>query len=203
MAEISLVGVVIGGVIGFSGGLIGPLVLERRKQIAERKKKRAEKMEELASLLYKHQHWIKSTMNFCLSGAEESKTISPFARIEAITRVYFHELHDSIHELDIKADQYEKWLLQERDKRIRNPRYQANIDEAKPYYTAYLRSLYDVLDEIKRSSAREFNPDSDQKALVKYAERLYAWIGEKVKGVSGRMKREGEQPSGGELNFKP
>ncbi len=196
MADSFLVGVLIGGLIGVAGGVIGPLILERRKQAAEGKKKREEKLEELTSLLYKHQHWIKLTMNFCLSGAEEPKTVSPIARIQAIARVHFHKLHDSIHRLDIEADKYEKWMRQERDKRVRNPQYQANIDEATPYYTAYLRSLYDVMDEIKRFSAREFNPDTEQRSLVKYAGRLYKGIGETVKEVRGRMKRESEQPSG-------
>ena len=196
MAESSLVGFVIGGLIGLAGGVIGPLVLERYKQIAERKKKREEKLEELASLLHKHQYWIKSNMNFCLSGAEEPKTTSPIARIEAVTQVYFPELHDSINELNIKADQYEKWMLQERDRRIRNPQYQVNIDEASPYYTAYLRSLYDVLNEIKGFSAREFGSDAERRALVKYARRLYGWLRERAKGISERMKRKDDQPLG-------
>lgn len=189
-AIIGIAGTTIGAALGFGGGLITQLILEHRTEEAEKKNKRAEKLEELASLLYKHQHWIKLNMHFCLSGGEEPKTISPIARIKAVTQIYFPELHDSVNELDIKADQYEIWLLQERDKRNRNPQYQANIDETRPYYTAYLRSLYDILNEIKDFPAKNVNQVTDQRPSVKYAMRLYGWIGERVSGISERMKRE-------------
>lgn len=39
--------------------LLGPYLLEGRKQEAERKKKRAEKVEELIGALYEHDHWLK------------------------------------------------------------------------------------------------------------------------------------------------
>jgi hypothetical protein len=51
--------VVVGGAIGIAGTLIGsfvgPLILEARKQTAEKKKKKAEKLEELISALSEHQ----------------------------------------------------------------------------------------------------------------------------------------------------
>jgi len=57
MADSSLIGVIIGGLIGVSGGLIGPLVLEWRKQESEKKRRKAEKLEELVSVIYEYYHW--------------------------------------------------------------------------------------------------------------------------------------------------
>jgi hypothetical protein len=45
----SLAPVVVGGLIGLAGGWLGPWLLEGRKQAAEKKKKRAEKFEELVA----------------------------------------------------------------------------------------------------------------------------------------------------------
>jgi hypothetical protein len=55
---IPLISVVVGGIIGIAGGLIGPLMLERRKEASEKKKKRAEKFEELVGAVVEHYQWI-------------------------------------------------------------------------------------------------------------------------------------------------
>jgi len=45
-----LLPVIVGGVIGIAGGLIGPPFLHHLQQKAEKKRKRAEKFEELVTL---------------------------------------------------------------------------------------------------------------------------------------------------------
>jgi hypothetical protein len=54
----TLVPVVVGGLIGLAGGWLGPSLLERRKEKAEKKKLRAQKFEELVGAVVEHYHWI-------------------------------------------------------------------------------------------------------------------------------------------------
>jgi len=50
--------VVVGGIIGLAGGWLGPWLLERRKEKADKKKRRAEKFEELVTALFEYEHWL-------------------------------------------------------------------------------------------------------------------------------------------------
>jgi hypothetical protein len=47
---------IVGGLIAIAGGLVGPPFLHHLQQKAERKRKRAEKFEELIAALYEHHH---------------------------------------------------------------------------------------------------------------------------------------------------
>lgn len=62
MTDSSLIGVALGGFIGIAGSVIGPLILEWRKQLYARRHKRRDKLEELASLIYEHHHWVQHTV---------------------------------------------------------------------------------------------------------------------------------------------
>ena len=98
---IPLVSVVVGGIIGIAGGLIGPLILERRKQEAEKKKRKAEKLEELVQLLNVHHTYIHALANKTEHvmhenmDMEELLTVmrqdNPFHTIDAIVHVHFQE----------------------------------------------------------------------------------------------------------------
>jgi hypothetical protein len=87
----TLIPVVVGGLIGLAGGLLGPLVLEGRKQAAEKKKKRAEKFEELVAAVTEHGLWIGHTRYFIISGQGSEPPLSPITKIEAIVSTYFPE----------------------------------------------------------------------------------------------------------------
>jgi hypothetical protein len=50
----TLVPVMVGGAIGLVGGWLEPWLLERKKEAAENKKKRAEKFEKLVATLFEY-----------------------------------------------------------------------------------------------------------------------------------------------------
>jgi hypothetical protein len=104
-----LLPVIIGGGIAIVGGLIGPPFLHHLQQKAEKKRKRAEKFEELIATLYEHSHWLKEMQNVRLFGAEDKNVMSPLAKVQAISTVYFPDFEDQIRQLDIAADQYDLW----------------------------------------------------------------------------------------------
>ena len=96
---IPLISVVVGGIIGIAGGLIGPLMLERRKEASEKKKKRAEKFEELVGAVVEHYQWIGALRFFAISGQGSLPTLSPITKIEAISSTYFPEFEGLIRQL--------------------------------------------------------------------------------------------------------
>jgi hypothetical protein len=92
-AVLGLIGTLSGTVIGFAGGLITQLVLERSKQEAEKKKKRAEKLEEFLSALWEQRALFSQSY-----GRQEAvKLISPtLATLDALTIIYFPELRPQL-----------------------------------------------------------------------------------------------------------
>jgi len=75
MADSSLVGVIVGGIIGIAGGVIGPLVLEWRKGISDNRKRRQDRLIELIYAIYEHHHWIQHLYEIKVKG--ETGEISP------------------------------------------------------------------------------------------------------------------------------
>jgi len=116
MADSSLSGVILGGVIGIVGGLIGPLVLEWRKQVAEKKKRKGEKLEELASAFSDYQHWLREITVSAQHSPDTWEAIitkSPplsYSKMEAISIVYFPELRNLVRSFKDISSEYMRQL---------------------------------------------------------------------------------------------
>jgi hypothetical protein len=151
----TLVPVVVGGLIGLAGGLLGPLVLEGRKQAAEKKKKRAEKFEELVEELYAFDHWLDNERTRALGGDIGPPEVSPFARIQAISTVYFPNFDQLIRQLDEGTATYRVWIETSNYKRVsgKMDAFPAGYAEALKCFTDPRDKLLDALKEFAR---REF-----------------------------------------------
>jgi hypothetical protein len=68
-----LLPVIVGGTIGIVGSFIGPFFVQRAKDAADKKRKRAEKFEELVTAVYEHKHWIE-TENHWVHAAPSKKS---------------------------------------------------------------------------------------------------------------------------------
>jgi hypothetical protein len=108
----TLVPVIVGGVIGFASGFFGPWFLERRKETAEKKRKRAEKFEELVAAVYEHDHWIDTLRRIHVLQFEGEITVSPFAKIQAISDVYFPQFEKAVEDLATAALAYRMWMYE-------------------------------------------------------------------------------------------
>jgi len=58
-----LLPVALGGAIAIIAGLVGPPYLHGLQVAAEKKKRSAEKFEELVAALYEHHHWLEILRN--------------------------------------------------------------------------------------------------------------------------------------------
>lgn len=97
VAVIGVGGTIGGAIIGFIGTLVVQHTLEKRKQKFEKekqeyqrqqeiKRRKAEKLEELVSLLFEHFYFTTNEKS------DKKEKISVHSRVEAIVTVYFHEL---------------------------------------------------------------------------------------------------------------
>ena len=151
---LGLVGTVIGGAIGLAGGWLGPWLLEGRKEEANKKKRRAEKFEELVAGIYEFDHWLDNARTGSLGGDTRPPEVSPFAKIQAISAVYFPSFDQLIRELDGAAATYRVWM-----ETVNVQRLAGNLTEFTAGYVEALKPYTDardkLLDALKKVAHRE------------------------------------------------
>ena len=138
VAMIAFAGTLIAASIGFAGGLIIQLVLDRRKQVSEKRRKKAEKLEELVSLLHEHLRWM------ALYEEENRYAMFPLhAKLEAITSVYFIEFNDRVDVIKTLA------LAYDMARKNKSENYE-------PVEEDFMQAHFDFLEEVRRYAKREF-----------------------------------------------
>jgi hypothetical protein len=151
-----LLPVIVGGAIGIIGGLVGPYFIQRAKEKADKKRTRIEKFEELLAAVAEHYYWIAATRYFFISGQGSEPTLSPMPKIQAITATYFPEFQALVRQLDSTSNEYEVWMLNIGQKRLRNePGYERLVGAAE-VMTKYTNARMAFLAELRRFARREF-----------------------------------------------
>lgn len=148
-----LLPVLVGGAIGIVGSFVGPFFLQRLKDAADKKRKRAEKFEELVAAVAEHYHWFATMRFFIISGQGSQPTLSPITKIQAITGTYFSEFEDLVQKLDSASNDYEIWILDTGQKRLRNePGYEklTGHDEVVTKYTDARKQFLKKLNRFGR-----------------------------------------------------
>lgn len=157
-SSVSLAPVIVGGLLTMGGGVvgfIGSVILQVLQDKKDRASKRAAKFEDLVGAVYEYDHWIEQLRNIRCFGAEDTKEISPLAKVEAISATYFPSFSKSIGVLSRSAGQYQLWMSKAGMKRLHNQISEINdgFDEA---YRPYGENLNRLLDELKQFAATEF-----------------------------------------------
>jgi hypothetical protein len=146
-----------GTIIGFAGGFVGQWLSEGRKQQVEKRRKRAEKLEELVITIYDHREWMNEIAVNC---TESSHPNSPFAKIEAIKQVYFAQFDILVRKMAATSNAYYSLIKRHgavlQQLNPSNPAHVKIIDEVGEAKESYYKSLGFLLEEIKRYSKREF-----------------------------------------------
>jgi len=152
--------VLVGGALAlvgsFIGSVIGPFFIQRAKDATDRRRKRAEKCEELIGAVVEHYHWIAAMRYFTISGQGNQPTLSPITKIQAIVSMYFPEFDVLALQFDIVSNSYELWILDIGQRRVRNePGYEniAGHDDVGQEYTA---KRMEFLAALRNFARREF-----------------------------------------------
>jgi hypothetical protein len=148
--------VIVGGGIGIVAGIVGPYFIQRAKDAADKKRKRAEKFEELVSAVVEHYHWFATMRFFYISGQGSEPPLSPITRIEGIVSTYFPEFEELVRRLDSASNRYEIWILNVGQKRVRNEAGYEKLDGHDEVVTNYKDARSNLLAELKRFARRKF-----------------------------------------------
>jgi hypothetical protein len=114
-SNVSLMPIIVGGLLAIGGTVIGAagstlvFLLQSR---SEKKKRRAEKFEELVAAVYEHDHWIDNLRRIYVSEFEGEIKVSPFAKIQAISDIYFPQFESAVEELATAAREYRGWMYE-------------------------------------------------------------------------------------------
>jgi hypothetical protein len=127
MADTSLWPIVASGLLtglfalgGIGVGLVGTARRDAAQDRRDAKKRRADKFEELVAAVYEFDHWLTDIRDREAVGlhVDGPKMVSPFAKVEAISSVYFPQFIPLIDELDDASVQYLLWINDTRQKRL-------------------------------------------------------------------------------------
>ena len=153
----TLLPVIVGGVLTMGGGVIAAavsLIDKFYERSAEKKKRRAEKFEELVSAVYEFDRWLEKKRGFVFRGEGEEVGPPPFAKIEAIAAVYFPGFMKKIEDLGAAWRVLEVWISTTTYMRIKGTLEDTNNfgDVIKPYVGA--RDA--LLNDLKTHASGEF-----------------------------------------------
>jgi len=150
---LALLPVVVGGLIGIIAASVGPYLMQRAKDAADKKRKRAEKFEELVGAVYEYDHWIDTTRGIRVVGFEGAITVSPFAKIHAISDIYFPQFERAVEELRTAGHAYVMWMLEAAQNRPQKDTLDASLAEHETVVRPYMEKRNALLTEL-RSFAR-------------------------------------------------
>jgi hypothetical protein len=155
MADTSLWPIVVSGVLtgvfALGGIYVGQMATAQRdavQEVREARKRRADKFEELVATVYEFDHWLENMRQRDVFGYDNGpQTVSPFAKVQSISSVYFPQFNDLIAELDRAADQYRLWIHRAEHKRLSKNIAQLSdvFDEVIGPYTQKREALLDTL----------------------------------------------------------
>ena len=116
MADI--VGVIVGGVLAVGGGAASQWFLHHLKTQTETRQRRGVKFEEMVAALYEYDHWLDNKRNRLVYGKDLPETASPFAKLYAISAVYFRQFSGQVRVLEAASREYELWMTQRAGHRL-------------------------------------------------------------------------------------
>jgi hypothetical protein len=152
---VGLVPVLLGGLLTTAGALVGPVFLHRVQRDDENRKKRREKFEELVGALYEFHHWLNKSKQIYVYGEEGNEGPSPFAKMWAISTIYFPQFSDAISELDTVSDQYELWMRKAAIKRLEKKIGELN-DGFREVYDPYFKKFLALQSKMQEYAKKEF-----------------------------------------------
>ena len=114
-SDTSLWPVIVGGALALVGSFGGIIIANVFQGKREKEKLRAEKFEELVRTIYEFDAWLieRRSSSFDLNSKRE-ETISPMAKVDAITAIYFPRFMPMIWDLEQASFHLEEWIAQSR-----------------------------------------------------------------------------------------
>jgi hypothetical protein len=151
--------VIVGGLLAIGGGGVTQWMLHHVKTMTELQQKRAVKFEELVAAIYEFDHWLDVKRNRVVFGEDKPETASPYAKVYAITAVYFPQFNDRVSELQRAALKFESWMFSKGKQRLANKmdKLGEGFEEA---YAEFGDKHFELRKELLAYADKEFKSDA-------------------------------------------
>ena len=103
--------------------------------------------------MVEHRYWIDVMRFFIISGQDYSRGIgqpSPITKVQAIASTYFPEFELLILQLESASNQYEQWILDTGQKRVRNEPGYENLTGHNDVHAAIYRQATGIAHGAKK-----------------------------------------------------
>jgi hypothetical protein len=122
----------------------------------EKKKRRADKFEELVATVYEFDHWLDKERESNLGSNYAIQGVSPFAKLEAIAAVHFPQFDQLIRELELQTNECVAWMTKIRFKRMTNTLGDKPLDGYDELAGAYTGARSKLLKALREFAHKEF-----------------------------------------------
>ncbi|TFV74096.1 hypothetical protein E4K64_19070 [Bradyrhizobium frederickii] len=156
-SDTSLWPVVVGGLLTLAGTAAGSVVTIIRDVAQHRrdaKKRRADKLEELVAAIFDFNHWLECERKRKVYGEDIPATMTPFAKVQSITSIYFPRFSNLVTELDLAASKIEIWIAKGAHKRLNKDVAGLN-DGWVEAYEPYVEKREDLLSALGKYAREE------------------------------------------------
>ena len=146
--------VIVGGVIGVTGGLVGPPVVHWLQSNERERRLRAEKFEALVIAILETQVWLVAVQNSKLWGDKEVMEVCPITKAYAIATIYFPYLLTKVNELNNVTLDHLQWIAQAALKKHNN--VEGYADDLAVSYAPWMDKMNEMIGELNRTARKEF-----------------------------------------------
>jgi hypothetical protein len=106
--------------------------------------------------VYEFDYWIDNQRRKRAYGEDRPETVSPFAKLQSISSVYFPQFDKQIGELSRSISGYRLWISEYAKKRVAGTLNSAEPDGFPEAYAKYYDSLNLLLYALKEFATKEF-----------------------------------------------
>jgi hypothetical protein len=104
--------VIVGGLIGVIATAIGPTITHMLTVKAAKKEKREKLFGSMIESLFEFDHWLDLKKDSYVYGVEKDLPYSPLSKAIAVASMHFPKVLPALHDLDIKATEYQQWMTE-------------------------------------------------------------------------------------------
>jgi hypothetical protein len=154
-SDTSLWPVIVGGALALVGSFGGVIIANVFQGRREKEKRQAEKFEELVKTIYEFESWLIERRDSSYDrDSKPREIISPLAKIDAITAIYFSRFMPMVHDLSRRASShFEEWIAHNRRDILQGASSPDGHNEA---YGTFLAKRSVLLEALSKFADEEF-----------------------------------------------
>ena len=153
-SDTSLWPVIVGGALALVGSFGGVIIANVFQGKREKEKRQAEKFEELVKTIYEFESWLIERRDSSYDrDSKPGEIISPLAKIDAITAIYFPRFMPMVRDLGQASFHFEGWIAHNRMNVLQGT---PSLDGHNEAYGTFLAKRSVLLEALRKFADEEF-----------------------------------------------